>query len=297
MKKILILGSSGQLGTDMNETLSRSFKVLALDKIACDISNIEALSNKFESFKPEIVINCSAYTNVDQAEENKKECYNINHIGVKNISRLCKKYESILFHFSTDYVFDSSFQKPLIEEDLKKPINVYGDSKLEGEIEIINTLENYFIFRVCWVYGRNGKNFPKTILKLAKAKKELKVVCDQLGSPTPTVLIVDIVQNILKKIDSNFKDFGIYHISPNGCCSWHEVACRILEYVSDKSEYVLEEVAPVSSDEFITKAKRPKYSYLDNSKLVSTFDVKVSHWTKYLDRFLNEIGEENELQN
>ena len=220
------------------------------------------------------------------------------YIGITcNQRRLCKKFESILFHFSTDYVFDSSIKKPLIEEDLKKPINVYGDSKLEGEIEIINTLENYFILRVCWVYGRNGKNFPKTILKLAKEKKELKVVCDQLGSPTPTVLIVDIVHNILKKIDENFKNFGIYHVSPDGCCSWYDVACRVLEYASDKSEYILKKVTPVSSNEFITKAKRPKYSYLNTNKLVSTFDIKADHWTKYLDEFLNEIGKENELQN
>lgn len=291
LSKIIVLGSNGQLGSDIVKKLSETSNVIPIDRNECDISDVENLKQVFTKHSPNVVINCAAYTNVDLAEEEMEKCFKVNHEALKYLSTLSNQFNFTLIHFSTDYVFNPKISKPIEENAPKGPINVYGKSKLAGEQEIIDKALKYYIFRVCWVYGHNGKNFPKTILNLAKSKEELDVVNDQFGSPTPTTLISDVICEVLGSSDFGEKTYGTYHISPNGCCSWLDVATQILRFSSNKIGFKLKKVNPVSSDNFASKAKRPSYSYLENKKLKNTFNVNIKTWEFYLNNFLGELND------
>ena len=286
MNRILLLGAGGQLGQEINKDLSKNHDILSLTKKECDITNYSLLEEKIKLFKPKVIINAAAYTNVDDAENNESLANNINHLAVNKLARLSKDYKVVLIHFSTDYIFNHKINEPINEDEKEDPINVYGLTKYLGEKSIIRNMEDFYILRISWVYGKYGKNFPKTILKLAKNKKELNIVDDQIGSPTPTSLISSVLNKLLVLHFKGDNCFGIYNLSPNGSCSWYEIGNFILEHVKDKKNIKLKTINKISSKEFKSLAKRPKYSYLDNSKIKKVLNVNIHDWKYYLKDFI-----------
>jgi len=286
MNRILLLGAGGQLGQEINKDLSKNHDILSLTKKECDITNYSLLEEKIKLFKPKVIINAAAYTNVDDAENNESLADNINHLAVNKLARLSKDYKVVLIHFSTDYIFNHKINEPINEDEKEDPINVYGLTKYLGEKSIIRNMEDFYILRISWVYGKYGKNFPKTILKLAKNKKELNIVDDQIGSPTPTSLISSVINKLLVLHFKGENYFGIYNLSPNGSCSWYEIGNFILGHVKDKKNFKLKTINKISSKEFKSLAKRPKYSYLDNSKIQKVLNVNIHDWKYYLKDFI-----------
>ena len=287
MSRILLLGAGGQLGQEINKDLSKNHDILSLTKKECDITNYSLLEEKIKLFKPKVIINAAAYTNVDDAENNESLADNINHLAVNKLAKLSKDYKVVLIHFSTDYIFNHKINEPISEDEKEDPINVYGLTKYLGEKSIIRNMENFYILRISWVYGKYGKNFPKTILKLAKNKKELNIVDDQIGSPTPTSLISSVINKLLVLHFKGENYFGIYNLSPNGSCSWYEIGNFILGHVKDKKNFKLKTINKISSKEFKSLAKRPKYSYLDNSKIQKVLNVNIHDWKYYLKDFID----------
>ena len=292
MNRILLLGAGGQLGQEINKDLSKNHDILSLTKKECDITNYSLLEEKIKLFKPKVIINAAAYTNVDDAENNESLADNINHLAVNKLAKLSKDYKVVLIHFSTDYIFNHKINEPISEDEKEDPINVYGLTKYLGEKSIIRNMENFYILRISWVYGKYGKNFPKTILKLAKNKKELNIVDDQIGSPTPTSLVSSVINKLLVLHFKGENFFGIYNLSPNGSCSWYEIGNFILGHVKDKKNFKLKTINKISYEEFKSLAKRPKYSYLDNSKIKKVLNVNIHDWKYYLKDFI-ESNHEN----
>lgn len=272
---VLVIGSKGMLGTDLVKELNNTnFNVVVDTFLDIDITKEEEML-KIEREKPDVIINCAAYTNVDKAETERDSCYDVNVRGVSNLVNLCKKNNIIFFHFSTDYVFDGT-KYGYDEEDKPHALNYYGKTKAEGEEIIIRNLEKYYLVRTSWLFGKRGKNFVDTIINLSKENNMINVVNDQIGSPTYTVDLSKLVVNILKKKEAY--NYGIYHITNNGICSWFEYAKEIVNF---KKLNCL--IKPCTSEEFSREAKRPKYSILNNHKV-----EKLRHWKEALGDYLNE---------
>ncbi|MDP2749629.1 MAG: dTDP-4-dehydrorhamnose reductase [Nanoarchaeota archaeon] len=253
---VVVLGSKGMLGTDLvNELSMKKYKVFGLDLRDIDITISDDIK-KMSSLKPEIIINCAAYTNVDGAENNKALCRKVNVNGVENLADYCKENDILLIHISTDYVFNGEKQS-YTEDDKKDPINYYGLTKSEGEDAITKQLRKYYIIRTSWLFGKNGKNFVKTIIDLCGQKKEINVVDDQIGRPTYTK---DFSKSIISLFEEK-KPYGTYHITNSGKCSWFEFANEIKKQKKLKCKII-----PCSSDEYKRDAKRPRFSVLENNK-------------------------------
>jgi dTDP-4-dehydrorhamnose reductase len=274
IKHILVTGSSGMLGSDIVNGL-KEFELFQFDKNALDITNNEEIINKIDEIKPDVLINCAAYTDVDGSEKNKDIALKVNAYGVKNIAEACSKTNAILVHFSSDYVFDGSSEKGYEENEKKNPISHYGYSKSLGEDFIQKSKVNFFLIRSSWLFGKNGKNFVKSILN-KKDENEIKVVNDQVGTPTYTK---DLAKAIRELITQNY-DYGIYHITNYGSCTWFEFAKEILKNVNSKTK-----VIPITSKELNRPAKRPKCSILINTK----FKNKLPLWNESLKRYLGEL--------
>lgn len=291
-KNIIIFGSSGQLGKEFlkNKDFNNKFNVHYFTKKQCDISDIDQTKKIFKKIKPIVVINCAAYTKVDKAEYEKKLANKINHLAVENLAKQSTKYDFMLIHFSTDYVFKGGLSEPFTETDSKDPINYYGYSKHMGEEKIVLNTKKYLIFRVSWVYGLYGNNFPKKIIELAKSNKEIKVVDDQFGIPTSTKFIVNTIFEVLK-LDIKTSQFGVYHLTPSGSTSWYQFAKLIQKKLdtTNNKKFALERIIPVSSKEFQSAAKRPIFSILNNIKAKKTFKIKTYTWELYFEQFINEI--------
>ncbi len=281
--RVVLLGASGQLGCDLKRTVPPNVKLFSLTRNELDITLKTNVETVLENLKPDIVINTSAYVKVDKAEEEINEAFKVNAIGVKYLVEICKKLKITLLHISTDYVFDGKkgkLKEPYYESDQPNPLNVYGISKLSGELLIRNYLERYYIIRVASLFGKagasgKGGNFVYTILNKAKAKQPLKVVNDIYMSPTYTL---DAAKEIWKLLLEK-REFGIYHITNSGYCSWFEFAKEIIKIAKIDTD-----IKPVSHTEFKTKAKRPLWSPLSSEK-----GIKLPHWKTALDRFLKEI--------
>jgi len=264
MKKIVILGKNGMLGSRIFNFFSENlnYSVFSFDKDELDITNFLKVQNTLKKIKPDLLINCTAYTNVDEAENNKELAFLINSESVLNLAKFCSKLNIKFVHFSTDYVFSGKNKDGYCEnnKDLK-PLNIYGKSKLKGEqyikeISVKSNLE-YYIIRTSWLFDKIGKNFVNTVLEISKNKKELNIVKDQFGSPTYTLDLVDFTNYLISKKYPS----GIYHFSNSGCVSWYDFAEKICEINN-----IIIKINPVSSDFFQTIAKRPKYSYLIDTK-------------------------------
>lgn len=252
--KILITGSNGMLGHDLINVLGKKHDLVPTTSKTLDITDKKQTIEYICDKKPDIVINSAAYTDVDGCEENQDLAYSVNAQGVRNLALACREIDCALLHISTDYVFDGTATEPIREDGQIGPISVYGKSKLEGEEAIQEILDKYFIVRTAWLYGINGRNFPKTMLELAENHKEIKVVYDEVGSPTYTL---DLAEGISQLIETDY--YGIYHLTNSGHCSWCEFARYIFE-ISKKDV----DVVPVTASEFARPAPRPSYSVLEN---------------------------------
>ena len=288
---IWLIGNKGMLGHDLEILLKKNnLSYLASDK-EVDISDYPALERYREDKKIEWIINCSGYTKVDKAEEEVEQAFKVNKEGVRNIVKVALKRQAKLFHISTDYVFDGEDGKKVgpfgyVEGDKTNPINVYGKSKLAGEKEIKEYLNKYFIMRTSWLYGFGGNNFVYTMLRLFRERDAIKVVDDQIGSPTYTT---DLAGAILNIIDINSSIYGIYHFTNEGVTSWYEFA-RVIYSKSLKLGLIMGnkrvKIIGIKTDEYPTAAKRPKYSVLSKDKIKREFNLTIRNWEKALEDFL-----------
>ena len=274
MNKILITGANGQLGTELSKLLPDA---ICTDINELDISDYDAVIDFIKKNNIKTIINCAAYTAVDNAEDEFELAHKVNVIGAKNLA----KTNCDLIHISTDYVFDGQNHKPYLSNDATNPISMYGKTKRDGEIAVLENNKNAIIIRTSWLYSTNGNNFVKTIRKLAKEKTFLNVVCDQVGSPTSAFDLACAIVKILPQMRNNG---GIYHFTNEGVCSWYDFAKEIV----DLSELNCS-IFPISTLEYPTKAKRPFYSVLDKTKIKETFNLEISYWKDSLKKCIFEL--------
>lgn len=279
--KVLVTGVKGQLGHDVINRLNMlNIQNKGVDFEDFDITDELQTKEYIHSYEPDVVIHCAAYTAVDKAEEDRKMCYDINVNGTKNIVKACEKIDAKMVYISTDYVFNGNGDKAHDEDKLTNPINYYGFSKQLGEDIVRNSLEKHFVIRTSWMYGKNGNNFVKTMLKLAESKEELNIVSDQIGAPTYSY---DLAKLICDMISSN--SYGTYHGVNDGYCSWYDFARTIFEKAN-----VNIKVNPVTTLEYKTKAKRPINSRLSKRKLDENEFNRLPDWKDALERYLKELG-------
>jgi dTDP-4-dehydrorhamnose reductase len=273
---VVVTGANGQLGQALQFIASNypELHFVFCSSSDLDITKKDNCQAVFLKHKPNYCINAAAYTAVDKAESEPEKAQLINVVGAKNLAAICKEFETILLHVSTDFVFDGTSTKPYTEEDTPNPTGVYGQTKLDGEKAIQETFENYFIIRTSWVYSQFANNFMKTMLRLASERDTLSVVNDQIGTPTNAV---DLAEVLLKIITSNFQlptsNFGIYNFSNEGQCSWYDFAKKIFEVNNIRINLL-----PIPTSSYPTPAKRPSYSVLDKSKIKSELGIEVAFW-------------------
>ncbi|AFY36954.1 dTDP-4-dehydrorhamnose reductase [[Leptolyngbya] sp. PCC 7376] len=283
MAKILLIGSSGQLGQEVQKLLEfKGEDYISCDRGSLNLSNISLIESYIYNVQPDIVINCSAYTAVDRAEEEVEQAFLINHLVVEAIAKATKQIGSYLIHISTDYVFDGQNYLPYSEEDLTNPRSTYGKSKLAGEQAIIKQTDKYIIVRTAWVYGIYGKgNFVKTMLKLGQARENLGIVSDQIGSPTWTKDLAMALLQICKQLSQ--ENSGIYHFTNSGVCSWYDFASAIfMESKSLGYPLKLTQLKPITTSEYPTPAQRPHYSVLSTKKISNLLGEYPPHWHQSL---------------
>ena len=282
--KILITGANGLLGHELASVL-KDHSLILLSHSQLDISNSVSVSKEIDSHSPDIIINSAAYTQVDACETNYDLAFQSNAIGPKNLAIKCKQLGIPLIHISTDYVFEGNEKKnsPLVENDKLGPKTVYGKTKLEGEKMVQENCEKYFILRTAWLYGE-GKNFVKTMLSLSKKNKELKVVNDQIGSPT---YAKDLAKAIKEIIDKKSDKYGIYHVTNKGEVSWYQFAKKIFEL-----KKIEVKVNPCTSEEFPRPAPRPHYSVLNNQKWINAGFTPLRNYEEALKEYLENLKED-----
>ena len=279
--KVLVTGKTGQLGHDvLLELKKRGHEAVGTGSADMDITDEQAVRRVLLSERPGAVIHCAAYTAVDEAEDKEAVCRSVNVDETANIARACREIGSRMLYLSTEYVFSGEGTQPWEPDDTAEPLNVYGRTKYEGELEVRRYLERYFIVRISWIYGVNGKNFVKTMRRLGKERGAVNVVDDQIGSPTYTrdlaVLLVDMIES---------EKYGVYHASNEGVCSWYEFAREIFK------ESGMENVAvtPVPTEAFPVKAVRPKNSRMSKEKLTANGFSRLPSWQDALRRFIREL--------
>lgn len=278
--KVLVTGVKGQLGYDVvNELIGRGIEAVGVDIEEMDITDRAGVADVIKAAAPDAVIHCAAYTAVDAAEENEELCRRVNAEGPRNIAMVCRDLDIKMIYISTDYVFSGQGERPWEPDDKREPQSVYGQTKYEGELAVQELLDKYFIVRIAWVFGINGKNFVKTMLNLAENHDTIRVVNDQFGSPTYTYdlakLLVDMV--ITEK-------YGVYHATNEGICSWYEFACAIFREAG-----ISVNVIPVTTEEYGAKAKRPANSRMNKDKLTEMGFEKLPSWQDALKRYVQEL--------
>ena len=273
-------GVNGQLGHDVVKKLEElGIEAIGVDKEDFDLTEKAQTLEFIANTKPDVVVHCAAYTAVDQAEEDKQICYAVNAEGTRNIAEACKAIDAKLVYISTDYVFDGEGTEPQSEDKPTKPINYYGYSKEQGELIVKEVVDKYFIIRTSWVYGSNGYNFVRTMLKLAQSRTELNVINDQIGAPTYTPDLAALICDMLQTTK-----YGIYHGVNEGCCSWYDFAVAIFEKAG-----ISITVNPIPTSEYPTKAKRPLNSRLSKDNLDKSGFNRLPQWQDALDRYLQEL--------
>jgi dTDP-4-dehydrorhamnose reductase len=280
--KILLLGSNGQLGRELERQLSSVGSVAAFPRSALDITNHRAVTDAVLAIHPNIIVNAAAYTAVDKAETDAERANSVNAEAVANLAQIAQKNGAWLIHYSTDYVFDGSKPTPYIETDAPNPINVYGASKLAGEAAIAEADCQHFIFRTTWVIGKDGHNFAKTILRLASERDALKVINDQIGVPTSPSLIARVTIDAMRAVkEGKAWPQGIYHLAPEGKTSWHEIAQTLVAYATQQHIPLrthAADIQAITTAEYPTAAKRPLNSQLDTNKLRSQLSFDLPRW-------------------
>ena len=279
MHNILVTGSNGQLGNELRLVVEEKDKVnnyFFTDVEVLDITNKSDVSQFFHANNINVVVNCAAYTNVDKAEDEKEIADLINHIGAKNLAESCKERDGFLIHISTDYVFDGTKNTPYTETDETKPLGVYGETKLRGENAIISSGCEYVIIRTSWLYSSFGNNFLKTMQRLTAEKESLKVVFDQVGTPTYAGDLANVIYTIIQRDEADIKN-QIFHFSNEGVCSWYDFAIAINKYFENDCR-----INPCLSKDFPSKVKRPSYSVLDKTKIKNNLGLDIIYWSDSL---------------
>lgn len=281
--KLFVTGYTGQLGYDVvQEGLKQGLEIHGAGQNELDITNEQAVYDYVNQINPDVIIHCAAYTAVDKAEDNKEMCWDVNVNGTTYLATAAKQVEAKLMYISTDYVFDGRGEIPFTETDPTNPVGYYGVTKLEGEKRVQELVDEAFIVRISWVFGINGNNFIKTMLRLAETHKELKVVGDQYGSPTYTY---DLAKLLLEMVQTT--KYGTYHASNEGFCTWADLAKEIFNQ-SDKSITV----NAITTAEYPTRAVRPQNSRMSKSKLKEQGFQRLPHWQDALTHYLDQLNKE-----
>ena len=282
MKNVLVTGSNGQLASCIKdlEKKYKNLKLIYTDYQELDICDLNQLNTFFKSnSKIHYCINCAAYTAVDKAETDVDKAYEINAQGAKNLAIVCREFDVVLIHISTDFVFDGQKTAPYNEADIPNPISVYGASKLKGEVEIQKTVKEYFIIRTSWLYSEYGTNFMKTMLRLAETRDEISVVSDQIGTPTYAGDLAEVILRIMSLKNTNF---GLYHYSNQGVTSWYDFAKAIFEASNLKIK-----TSPIKTAAYPTPAKRPAYSVMDKTKIKRSLKIDIPFWDDHIINSIN----------
>lgn len=297
--KILLLGKNGQVGWELQRSLSPLGELYAFDRQTADLSDPQSIRKLILDLKPDFIVNAAAYTAVDKAEEEKELAFKINADAVKVIAEAAKEVNSWLIHYSTDYVYDGTKESNYIETDEVNPLSIYGQSKLAGEDAIRASGCQYLNFRTSWVFAAKGNNFAKSMIQLAKNREQLKIVADQFGAPTSAELIADVTALCICKIKQARQSFkenasGTYHLVSTGEASWYSYS----QYVIDKAiefgvklKLTSDMVFPITTEEYPLPATRPANSKLSINKIEQKFDINLPHWKQYVDRMLAEISQ------
>ncbi|MEH7250206.1 dTDP-4-dehydrorhamnose reductase [Neobacillus niacini] len=282
--RVVVTGAAGQLGQDVLLELGRkNHQAFGTDRQQLDITNEEDVIAYISEVKPDVILHCAAYTNVDGAEANEETAYHINAAGTEYLAKAAKLNGAKMLLVSTDYVFDGTATEPYEVDEPTKPLGAYGRTKLAGEQLLQKHLEQFFIVRTAWVFGVYGKNFVKTMIRLGKERGEIGVVYDQVGSPTYTV---DLAQFMVQLMETD--KYGIYHATNSGVCSWYEFAVEIF-----KQSDLNVKVNPLTSDQFPTPAARPKYSVLSKEKISEIGLTPLRDWKEALAAYLKETTEKS----
>jgi dTDP-4-dehydrorhamnose reductase len=296
--KILLLGRNGQVGWELQRSLAPLGELLALghdSKDHCgDFTDLEGLAHTVRTVKPDVIVNAAAHTAVDRAESEAGLARTINGLAPGVLAQEAKRINAWLVHYSTDYVFDGSGDKPWLESDATAPLNVYGATKLEGEQLIRQSGCNHLIFRTSWVYGARGGNFAKTMLKLARERDSLSVIDDQVGAPTGADLLADVTAHAIRTAQLRPEVAGLYHLVAGGEISWHGYASFVIDYARRNGvtlKVAPDAIKPVPTSAFPTPAKRPHNSRMDTAKLRRTFDLRLPEWQYGVTRMLSEVLE------
>ncbi len=270
--KVLVTGANGQLGCALRRLLDREMpgEAIYTDKQELDLTDAAAVENFIRDNEVTHIVNCAAYTAVDRAEEEKRECALINTDAVKNLAAAADLLGAKIIHISTDYVFDGTNHRPYRESDKVNPISQYGTTKRKGETALLALAPESIIIRTAWLYSDTGHNFVKTILSLAEKQNEIRVVCDQIGTPT---YARDLAEAVLAVLKSHQWVAGIYHFTDEGAASWYDFAKAILRIAGKKTR-----VVPIPTEDYPTLAQRPAYSILDRSRIKATYGVEIPHW-------------------
>lgn len=277
--KILVTGAHGQLGSDViKELAARKLPHSGIGRAECDITDGDAVRRCLTTYGPDAVIHCAAYTAVDKAEDDAKLCEAVNAGGTRNIAQACREIGAKMVYIGTDYVFPGTGGNAFETDDPKGPLNIYGRSKLDGETAIKESLENYFIVRISWVFGRNGNNFVKTMLQLGKERDEVNVVGDQIGSPTYTADLAPLLCDMIIT-----EKYGTYHATNEGYCSWAEFAAEIFRQAGCSAR-----VVPIVTLQYPSRAARPLNSRLSKKSLDEVGFRRLPDWRDALKRFLEE---------
>ncbi len=293
--KLLLLGANGQVGRELQRSLSVLGDIVCCDRSKANLEQIDKLQAFILDVNPDIIVNAAAYTAVDKAEEDIELATKINSQAVEAIAETSKKIDALLVHYSTDYVFDGKQTTPYKESDTTSPLSVYGRTKLQGEQAIIKSDCKHLIFRTSWVYALHGNNFIKTILRLAKEKPSLNIINDQHGAPTSAELIADITSHCIKTVlnaPQNTNLMGIYHLAASGKTNWYDLAKYIIDHTKPNSENSAQyktQVNPMSSLEYGAAATRPENSTLNCNKLRKTFGLNLPEWQYHVNLTLNEL--------
>lgn len=279
--KVLVTGVKGQLGYDVaGELAKRGAEVVGVDVDEMDITDEAAVKRVILGEAPDAVIHCAAYTAVDAAEDNEEMCRRVNADGTRYIANVCKELDIKMLYISTDYVFDGQGTRPWEPDDERNPLSVYGQTKYEGELAVQDALDKYFIVRITWTFGVNGKNFVKTMLRLAETNSSIRVVNDQYGSPTATADLAVLLSDMIET-----EKYGIYHATNEGICTWYEFTCEIFRQAGIDIE-----VIPVTTEEYNAKAKRPANSRMSKDKLDANGFKRLPPWQDALTRYLTKLG-------
>lgn len=289
--KILVTGAGGQLGADLVAALEKAgHDTAGMNSRELDITDAVSVAGAVGNSRPELIVNCAAYTKVDLAEKERERAYAVNRDGAGNLAVAAADSGAALIHISTDFVFDGKTPAPYSEDSPVNPLSVYGDSKLRGEEEIAKRLKEHYIIRTSWLYGAGGGNFVKTILRLAAEKESLRVVYDQTGTPTWTSDLAGAVVRVVEMFGNGAKEYGVYHYSDEGVASWYDLALSAIEEASSLGARLkCAAVEPILTPEYPTPATRPAYSVLDKKKIRTTFGLAIPHWRSSLKAMLKEL--------